>query len=1175
MDGDTNSVDSYFSVDTLSQNQPWIYPVDFGIIKHITQVKLWTGNISAAHSYEIWGSQDKQNFTLIKSGILPNSPLITEKTIDFNGSYDVRYFKFITLDSWETFQSGVNKFSASQIFDINFFQCGVNSFYSNQIIPTADIITPVLYCANAISTDIQGVVNKYIPGLKDALKGAISVDADMGHIKGATHTLIPGDRILIIQMQNAAISDTNALAYGKGNGSDFIPAGWKDVKNTGEYEFAIVGSLSGNTIQLTQPLQKSYYADGVFQVVYCPIYDNVTLKGTIKAADWDGFCGGIVTFDARTLNLNNQTIDVSGQGFRKGNTNQTMAPVLYYWADYCTDNKNYFAEKGEGIAGAPRGTYVSNAKRLYTAQNASLKNGGSNGRGAPGNAGGGGAGCNSGGGGGANIGGGGQGGAAYGYTSSGDMTKYWNVKSPNGGHPQNPGYMSRLNGVPTLVDIDSAHGYYPNGGFGGTGRITPDAFRLWMGGAGGGGHQDTSTGTSGANGGGIIIATARVVKGQGNLLADGSTAQDAVMLNLLNDGAGGGGAGGSIVFGFDDQSGAKINYSTKGGNGGNIRSTELYGPGGGGGGGAIVVSAAPLGGSMTVTAGKNGIHVPTGSQWGADSGLDGNTSIVNNLSLLYTYSCDYGDAPVSFSDAAAMLKPDGPSLNAPGDAESKSLNQTPHDKDAKGDDLTGINDEDGIVQPFDTTLSTGQSRYKVILSVKNPQNVKVNLCGWIDFNCNGTFDDNEKVAVSGILNGPTDLVWTSFPSDITGGDSYLRFRVSTGVEALKPIGVAPDGEVEDYYIYINGFPAAMPDDTCTHSGIPVKISVVKNDNIHRDKRGKITILTPPTMGTAVTSNNNTPNDKTDDYITYTPNPGFQGVDTLTYELWNGVGNSAKAKVTITVKEPITVDFKPNPAIGCSPMTVNFTNLSSSKTAQFTWDFGDNSAKSNQFESQHVFLSGVNTSSYNVKLQMNTGCGIIETTQQILVNPINLAAMTLTSNEEKPEILTLSDMTPNDVSRIWTIDGLIVGTDSVMKTKIDSAGAHIIMLRAFNKLGCSDVVTQTHITYFKGLYVPNSFIPGSTNPSVNTFKPIGYGVKEYTLMIFDLWGNMIWSTSELNSLGQPLVGWDGKDKHGSPLPTDTYIWRITAVLNGNKPWKGMEIPLHSGSFHKEGTITIIR
>ena len=301
------------------------------------------------------------------------------------------------------------------------------------------------------------------------------------------------------------------MAYGDGKGNDLIASGWLNVQNTGEYEFGIVESISGNTIQLTQPLQKSYFANGVFQVVFSPVYDNVKLTGLITAEPWNGFCGGIVTFDAKTLNLNNQTIDVTGLGFRNGrkNSNYDQQPLSYYWGMYCTDNDLFFGEKGEGIAGAPRGSYTNQSKRFYNNANNLLTFGGSYGRGAPGNAGGGGNDHNSGGGGGANIGSGGQGGASYGNTASyanpGDMMNYW------------------TNITPPFFDQNGS-GFFPNGGMGGKGCVNPDPFRIWMGGAGGGGHQNNNAASGGANGGGIILITARIVKDNGSFKADGKNA---------------------------------------------------------------------------------------------------------------------------------------------------------------------------------------------------------------------------------------------------------------------------------------------------------------------------------------------------------------------------------------------------------------------------------------------------------------------------------------------------------------------------------------------------------------------------------------------------------------------------------------------------------------------------
>lgn len=612
----------YFGDKTNCNNiistSPWEFNVDFGILRHLSGIKIYsdTGQYSP-RTYQIFVSKDNQTFTLIANDSLPYYPDPHEHLIDFKGYYEAKYVRIVFTDAF----IDATTFSQDQIqiWEVNFLQCGVDPMTDKKITPALAIV-PIVSCADVISKNIQGVINTYFPGEADALKGSNTIKVNIKNARGLKRTLVQGDRLLIIQMQNALINETNSMAYGDGVDNDLIASGWTDVQNTGEYEFGIVESVSGNIIQLTQPLQKSYYADGVFQVVYSPVYDNVTITDTIKAEVWDGYCGGIVTFDAGTLHLNNQTIDVSAQGFRKGK--MTSSPVIkYVFGFYCNDKDWYCSSKGEGIAGAPQGSYPVNSRQTYSTEDPNLQTGGSLGRGAPGNAGGGGMDNDSGGGGGANIGSGGQGGASWGGAFSGDMTIYWSTTSPD---------FSEMNGS----------GYYPNGGMGGTGIGTPDPFRIWMGGAGGNGFQNDNHGTAGGNGGGIILVTARVVKDNGYLKADGVSSG-----NSSDDGAGGGGAGGTIVFGFDDQSGA-INYSATGGNGGNVNFDYPLGPGGGGGGGAIIVSATPA--SMDFKGGMSGINSGTLSQWGANKGMDGNILVSDTLKALYTDMCDPVDDPRSF-----------------------------------------------------------------------------------------------------------------------------------------------------------------------------------------------------------------------------------------------------------------------------------------------------------------------------------------------------------------------------------------------------------------------------------------------------------------------------------------------------------------------------------------------
>jgi len=96
----------------------------------------------------------------------------------------------------------------------------------------------------------------------------------------------------------------------------------------GTYEFKHIGSISGNDITLTSPIDNNYYS-GSFdtvdatasQIVRVPQYTTVTINSgcSITAPAWDGYTGGIVVFRAETVSVNaGGSIDVSEKGYRCG-----------------------------------------------------------------------------------------------------------------------------------------------------------------------------------------------------------------------------------------------------------------------------------------------------------------------------------------------------------------------------------------------------------------------------------------------------------------------------------------------------------------------------------------------------------------------------------------------------------------------------------------------------------------------------------------------------------------------------------------------------------------------------------------------------------------------------------------------------------------------------------------
>ncbi len=130
----------------------------------------------------------------------------------------------------------------------------------------------------------------------------------------------------------------------------------------------------------------------------------------------------------------------------------------------------------------------------------------------------------------------------------------------------------------------SAYEMLPLGGMGALAEAGPFAC---FGGGGGGGHQNDFSGSDGGAGGGAVILRARVL-----IATDGAAilANGAHGLLAWNDGAGGGGAGGSVWIECDTIIGT-LAISVEGGQGGpTLGEWYCYGPGGGGGGGVIVAS---------------------------------------------------------------------------------------------------------------------------------------------------------------------------------------------------------------------------------------------------------------------------------------------------------------------------------------------------------------------------------------------------------------------------------------------------------------------------------------------------------------------------------------------------------------------------------------------------------
>lgn len=607
--------------------------------------------------------------------------------------------------------------------------------------------------------NISGAVNRYYPGSASVTAGATSIT--LGSSIGAGAAINAGDLLLVIQMQDAAIDSSNNANYGDGSATATADgSGSTNIRQTGLYEFATATNsvgTGGGVVNLASALVHSYNqgTNRRFQVVRVPQYDSVTLTANIAATSWNGLAGGIVALDVQgALNLNGFSIDVSGQGFRGGDYAGTTASGS---GDVSTDyvaTGVFWGAKGEGIAGGPNVGPMINTDGYP---------GGSQARGAPGNGGGGGNNHNAGGGGGSNIGSGGR-----------------------GGFP------------------------WPSGTVGGKGGGIFDGYsgRLLAGGGGGAGHKNNAGGTGlGGNGGGVVfINTATLTPGSGGAILANGTAGDF----SVQDGAGGGGAGGTILVRTASSSVSGLTLQAIGGNGGDSEFPDNHGPGGGGGGGAIYIDAT--GASTNVVGGfpgwrRDSAGSPPVTRHGALAGHRGQVAALTSAPT--AVACDFGDAPDSYSTSSAVHRVDavgGAPVNlrigAIVDFESQGTPSAGADADnllVTSNPAAG-SDEDGVTF---TSSGGGGDSITATVSVTNSTVLTARLCGWMDIGSppNGTFELSERRCAN-VGAGGTSSESFEWTVNSTVAQTYVsRFRVcTTASECESPSSIANDGEMEDYAI---------------------------------------------------------------------------------------------------------------------------------------------------------------------------------------------------------------------------------------------------------------------------------------------------------------------------------------------------------------------------------------
>jgi PKD repeat protein len=242
---------------------------------------------------------------------------------------------------------------------------------------------------------------------------------------------------------------------------------------------------------------------------------------------------------------------------------------------------------------------------------------------------------------------------------------------------------------------------------------------------------------------------------------------------------------------------------------------------------------------------------------------------------------------------------------------------------------------------------------------------------------------------------------------------------------------------------------------------------------------------------------------------------------------------------------------------CEPHTVQFRN-NSLYGDSYLWEFDDGSTSA-EFEPLHTFTEfGI----YNVKLTVTGDGGIDYAYHQVEVyrNPIvdfRVAPVEVMLPDQEIKLFNLSE---HGTTYLWDFGDGNTSTEESPRYLYSELGTYDISLDVWTENGCTDrLVKPAAVTVLgRGLIMfPNAFKPILTGPSGgyytmgepeknDIFHPYWEGVEEYHLLIYSRWGELVFSSDDVN------IGWDGY-LDGQLASQDVYAWKCSGIFSNGKPF----------------------
>jgi gliding motility-associated-like protein len=257
-----------------------------------------------------------------------------------------------------------------------------------------------------------------------------------------------------------------------------------------------------------------------------------------------------------------------------------------------------------------------------------------------------------------------------------------------------------------------------------------------------------------------------------------------------------------------------------------------------------------------------------------------------------------------------------------------------------------------------------------------------------------------------------------------------------------------------------------------------------------------------------------------------------------------------ATTTVQIDPPTPVlEFSYDPEVGCTPLTVNFTNLSQyADESSYEWDFGLNQGPSNAIHPTYTYYE---PGEYTVTLKADNGFGeTAQITKQLIIRVNEKPSAQFSVKPGEVQFpggkLYTDNLSFGALSYLWDFGDGETSSDFEPVHLYETEGIFDLMLVATNADGCTDTArleSGARTVRSGQVLVPNAFSPNTMGPGGDGsgkndfFMPMMRGVSEYQMMIFNRWGQLLFQTTD------PDRGWDGYYQ-GKICPPDVYVYKIS-------------------------------